>query len=474
MKFQPVTAVWEITMGCNMRCGHCGSSCEERLPDELSTDDVLSLADEIAELGLRWVTISGGEPLLREDLPLLVQKLVSRGVAVNIITNGWLIDEKIAHELKNAGISTVAISIDGTEEIHDSIRKQGSFARIRDAIFHLKNENVSVGAVTTVSNKNINILPLLRAELIKMGVDMWQVQLGQPMGNFKQRPDWVISPEQVPAIIEFCYETSLSGEIRIFPADCIGYYTEKEMFTRQMSGVGGHSAWNGCNAGVRSFGILHNGDILGCTSIREKSFIEGNVKKNSLAQIWNDENNFSWRRGMTKSQMHGDCAVCTYGARCLGGCPNTRLTMNGDINSENFYCTYNLILKKLRTRLKEENDDAWLTNEAEKILRANDFQTAAFFSARANEIAPKNIRALSIRGYAEFMCGNYSACEDANKKVLALNPNDTYAMKGLGIALHKQGDRARAIELVEQAAKLTNYQDADILNDLEYVKNVVS
>ena len=51
-KSRPITAVWEVTMGCNMRCGHCGSSCEGSLPGELTTDEALDLCDQVAELGL--------------------------------------------------------------------------------------------------------------------------------------------------------------------------------------------------------------------------------------------------------------------------------------------------------------------------------------------------------------------------------------------------------------------------------------
>ena len=91
MKYQPITCVWEVTMGCNMRCGHCGSSCMEPLSDELTTEEALNLCGQIAELGLKWITLSGGEPLTRKDIPLLVKRLSSLGVTVNIITNGWLL-----------------------------------------------------------------------------------------------------------------------------------------------------------------------------------------------------------------------------------------------------------------------------------------------------------------------------------------------------------------------------------------------
>lgn len=61
------TAVWEITMGCNMRCKHCGSSCAEALPDELNTSEALEVCDQLKDLGLKVITLSGGEPTTRSD-----------------------------------------------------------------------------------------------------------------------------------------------------------------------------------------------------------------------------------------------------------------------------------------------------------------------------------------------------------------------------------------------------------------------
>ena len=475
MVHKPITAIWEVTMGCNMRCGHCGSSCDERLPDELNTKEALDLVDQIADMGLRWITLSGGEPFIRKDLPLIVQRFTLRSVAVNIITNGWLVDSSLAGELKASGVSTVAISIDGTKKVHDSIRKSGSFLRLCNAITHLRSNGVAMGAVTTISNKNWHTLPELRKILIDLGVQSWQVQLGFPMGNFKERPDWVIDPEQVPAVIDFCYETSMEGGIKIFPADCFGYYTEKELIVRQNSGIGNLvSVWSGCHAGVRSFGILHNGDILGCTSIREKSFVEGNIRNLPLAEIWCNPENFAWRREMSKELLLGDCAICIYGSRCLGGCPNTRLTMNGDIYSENQYCAYNLAIKELREHLMQESDTQWLITQAKQSIEKSDFQTAAFFADRALTLEAENKRALAMKGYAEFMCGNYSLCESANRKILELEPGDVYAMKGLGLALHMSGDKEQGLSYVEQAAKMTGYADEDIMNDLAFVRGETS
>lgn len=470
MNYHPLTAVWEVTMGCNMRCGHCGSSCEDKLPDELTTQEAFNLIDQIAELGLRWLTISGGEPLMRSDLFSLVERLSQRGVAVNIITNGWLLNAETAKKLKQSGVSTVAISIDGTEKIHDKIRKEGSYKRIMEAFGNLKQAGITVGVVTTVSHINFADLKNLYKELVATGFDSWQLQLGLPMGNFKERPEWVLAPEQIDGIIDFCYDAAMKREIIIYPADCIGYFTDKEIMIRQISGKSASiPLWDGCNAGIRSFGILHNGDILGCTSIRDKQYVEGNVKEKRLADIWNNPNGFSWRRSMTKDMLGMECATCTYGSKCLGGCPNTRLTMKGDIYAENQYCSYNVALKKMRSSLQERTDFEGLLASANSHLHISDFQAAAFTVERALALSPENRDALVLRGFAEFMCGNYSLSEEANRKALWLMPDDTYAMKGLGLALHKQGKSDEGLKHLEKAARLTNYADSDIMEDLRTV-----
>lgn len=470
MKYQPITCVWEVTMGCNMRCGHCGSSCAEPLPDELTTDEALNLCDQIAELGLKWITISGGEPLTRKDVPMLVERLASSGVAVNIITNGWLLGRETAQKLKESGISTVAISIDGTPEVHNRIRREGAFEHAREAFQTMEELGIYTGAVTTITKQNIGILGDLKEELIGMGVKSWQVQLGLPMGNLQERPDWVLDPAQMQDIIDFAYETAKEGRIAIYLADCIGYYTKKEIEIKKIAYQTNLAAlWDGCNAGIRGFGILQNGDILGCTSIRSKEFIEGNIKERSLREIWEDENNFLWRRQMTKDKLSGACKNCNYGSKCLGGCPNTRLTMNGDIYSENQYCAYHFSLKKMEDKYSVCKDSQSLLRLADKLMRQGNHQEAAFAFGQVLQMEPKNADALKGKGYCEFMCGNYERCLEANRKVLDADGQDSYALGGYAMALFRMGEKEEGMNKMRQAVEITGGRDRNLVQDLQFM-----
>lgn len=471
MKYQPMTAVWEVTMGCNMRCGHCGSSCAEALPEELTSKEALDLCDEIAQLGLRWITLSGGEPLTRKDIHHLVARLSRNGVSVNIITNGWLLEKEVAERLKKSGIATVAISIDGTREIHNQIRRQDAFEHAEDAFRILKELGIKTGAVTTITNQNIKILDELKEELIRIGVDSWQVQLGLPMGNMQTKTDWLLQPAQMEEIIQFCYETAKEGRIKICPADCIGYYTKKEMEIKKIFYHTDHaSLWDGCNAGIRGFGILHNGDILGCTSIRDRQYIEGNIRERSLREIWEDEENFKWRREMTKDKLSGNCRNCAYGSKCLGGCPNTRLTINGDIYSENQYCAYNQKMKSLKDRYHNKLDTEELFQRADILIKNGIYQEAAFVLKRVIMLDPGQEKALLAKGYAEYMCGNYQTCLEDNEKVLTNSPENAEALRGCAIAMSKLGEKKKALETMERAVALAGEKRNEFLEDLNGIR----
>lgn len=467
MKYQPITCVWEVTMGCNMRCGHCGSSCKEALPDELSTEEALQLCEELADLGIKWVTLSGGEPLTRKDILIIIRRLKEKGVAVNMITNGWLLNEETVLRLKESGISTVAVSIDGTGEIHDRIRVKGAFAHAKEAFAMLKKAGIRTGAITTITKQNIQILDELKEELIRIGVDSWQVQIGLPMGNLKERPDWVLEPCGIQEIIDFCYATAKEGRIKIFTTDCIGYYTKKELEIKRLSyGTDRVSPWDGCNAGIRGLGVLHNGDVLGCTSVRDRQYVEGNIRQRSLRDIWEDENSFSWRRKMTKEKLLGACGTCIYGSRCLGGCPNSRLTMNGKMDSENQYCAYHLALLKIKQKYESYTDVEELLTLAEQLLGQEAYQEAAAALKQALTLQPENMTALLLKGYAEYMCGNYELCRQHNEKVLAMDSQNIEALRGYAHALYKQGKIKEGISCMRRAAAEPGKRQKEFLSDL--------
>lgn len=466
MIYKPVTAVWELTMGCNLRCKHCGSSCKRALPDELTTEEALNLCDDIGKLKLKWITLSGGEPLTRNDWHLIAKRLKQNNVVPNMITNGWSITENTLDKAVESGIGVFAISLDGVKGTHDFIRKEGSFDRIMSALDLIKKKNLIAGIVTTINKKNLTELHEMKQLLIDKGVTVWQVQIGLPMGNFAENKHMLIEPEEVDELIDFSFHTINDPRINIFPADGIGYYNLKEIQLRSKAYQSSTPVlWHGCTAGKRSFGILHNGDVLGCTSIRDKQFVEGNIRNTSLVDIWNDQERFSWSRNITKESLKGLCHKCKYGDTCLGGCPNTRLTLNGNVHSENKYCSYNVAMSKASAKL-QDLDEVTLSSLGKKISHSGNLQLAEVVLSKAIEKMPNDIDLLNYYGYISFMLGNYNDAVNANENVLKLAPQNIYANNGMGLSLAKLGKINEGIQFLRKSADLTSAEYMDPYHDL--------
>ena len=227
--------------------------------------------------------------------------------------------------------------------------------------------------------------------------------------------------------------------------------------------------WKGCNAGKRGFGILQNGDIMGCTSIRDKKFIEGNILKTPLVEIWNNPENFIWNRTATKAQLKNDCNRCQFGDECLGGCPNTRLTMEKDLWAENKFCSYNVGMKKTKTIISQRSDVEQLLADAKKYIEDHEYQIAGQILDRVIELDPTNLEALKFHGFVNFFMQNHHQAEQSNRKALALCPDDVYTLKGLGVTLYCKGEKTEGIGYLKQAVSLTGPLFMDPYYDLALI-----
>ncbi len=470
MNQQLMTAIWEITAGCNLSCKHCGSACSASQAGELSTSEALCLCDQIAALGVEWVTLSGGEPLLREDWNQIAARLDSHGVIVTMITNAWLFDEQMLNKAKSAGVNTIAVSLDGTEATHDLIRRDGSFQRALNALEIMKQHRFPSGVITTVHQQNLSELNEIKQIISDRNIYSWQLQIALPMGNMSRLPEWIIRPEQIDAIIDFAYETTQEGRVKIKLADCLGYYTLKEREIRKSSTQGENFLWNGCSAGKNSIGILHNGNIVPCTSIRDPEMIVGNIRQTPLKELWEDQACFRKHRGLTKDLLNGFCKKCRYSSNCLGGCSNLRITSGNGFYGENHYCSYRVAVFRACDELLEDTK-GWnhLISRIKWLFRRKDFQLAELLIAHALKEHPNSPRLLNYHGFAHFMLGNFLESKSAVEKSLKLNPNDAYALNALGLSLCRSGEVDYGIEILRKSITLADPAFTDPYYDLAVI-----
>jgi radical SAM protein with 4Fe4S-binding SPASM domain len=310
----------------------------------LTTSEALQLCDALADAGCEQCNVSGGEPLLRPDWRLLCERLVSRGVRVTLVTNGTLLDDEVAHAVREAGVSAVAVSLDGMRETHDRIRRwrarQGSsFRAVSEAIERVHKVGLVAAAITHVNQWNLGELGSVHALLRQLGLEYWQVQLGLPLGRMRQLHGYMLTPEQLPLLAaELVALRRAGGMPRLRVTDTIGYYTKLEPALR--GGPGGRSVWTGCYAGVLTVGIDSNGDVKGCSSL-PGAFVAGNVRDRPFAEIWADESRFAYNTEWHEGLLTGFCAGCAFRRLCRAGCTSLAWAVTGAIH-DNPYCLYRL------------------------------------------------------------------------------------------------------------------------------------
>ena len=149
----PIIVSWSLTYRCNYRCKYCG--IWNNKSEELNTKQILSLIDEMAQMGTQRIHFTGGEALLREDIELILNHCKRRGISTALNSNGCLVPKKMGGL---ANLDLLSLSLDGPEEIHDAIRGKNSYREVMDAIEVAKQENIKIRFITVVSKLNLNTI----------------------------------------------------------------------------------------------------------------------------------------------------------------------------------------------------------------------------------------------------------------------------------------------------------------------------
>lgn len=325
MSYRLRSCVWEITLACCFSCAYCGSRAGKPRQNELTTNECLRVAEELYELGCGRVSLIGGEVFMRGDWDAIVKSLTDRGIRTAIITNGFLFKEEHIRRLKGANVESVAVSLDGTEAVHDKYRMEGSFKRALGAIDTLTANGIPTSVITTLNAENVPTLNEMLEILRNRHIAAWQLQACSPMGNAAHADfDYRIDPCEV---MDFVERSMRTVDFPLGIADNIGYYTDSEDALRGVAEGG--APFTGCRAGLTSIGIDSVGNVRGCESMYDEAFIEGNLRERSLKEIWENPDGFAYNRKFTRRLLTGACAECRHAGHCAGGCRSYNYFVHG-------------------------------------------------------------------------------------------------------------------------------------------------
>ena len=303
---------WECTLRCNLSCRHCGSDCTsdsaaKDLPFEDFMQAILPLKKAYKSNSIT-VAITGGEPLMREDLPQCGKALRENGFLWGMVTNGYGYTADVHRKLLAAGMGSITLSLDGLEATHNWLRANDqSFARAVAALeMIVAVEGLAYDVVTCVNKKNIGELEALKEFLIAKKAKAWRLFTISPIGRAAHDDEMTLAPEQLKRLMDFIALARADDRISV-TFSCEAYLGEYERKVRD--------GYFFCRAGIHIASVLIDGSISACPNIN-RGFAQGNIYRDNFLDVWRNRFGVMRDRQWTKA---GVCADCDAHKNCNGG-----------------------------------------------------------------------------------------------------------------------------------------------------------
>lgn len=322
--------VWNITKQCNLKCIHCYAHAKNTpFDNELSTKDGKNLIDDLARFNVPVLLFSGGEPLIRKDLPELAAYTVEKGIRAVISTNGTLISQKTAHLLKDIGLSYVGISLDGMEKINDRFRGvKGAFQSALDGINNCKEAGIKVGLRFTINKFNESEISKIFTLLDEMEIPRVCFYHLVYAGRGSKLVEEDLSHEETRAAVDLIidltkklHEDGKPKEVLTVDNHADGPYIYLRLLKenpKRAEEVLELLKMNEGNNSGRGIGCISwDGEVHADQFWRHYSF--GNILKRPFSEIWTDTSDPLMKKLKEKKKyVKGRCSTCRWLDICAG------------------------------------------------------------------------------------------------------------------------------------------------------------
>ena len=297
----PLAVQFDITYRCNERCVHCYLDHDDH--GEMTTSEIESLLDQLADAGVFFLTISGGEILLRKDFFHILEYARKKSFCVKLKTNALLITEKEAERIRSLAVESVQVSIySHRPEVHDAITKvPGSLERSIKAIRFLREHGLHVIIANVLMVQNFGDYPGVRALAAELGVQCTIDPTVTPMmdGN-RSLLNLGIDRK---SLSEVFHDTALVAGLP--EAGSVPLTPDEEVLDSTP-----------CSAGHTACYVSPYGDVYPCVQFPLPT---GNVRKQKFLDIWNYSPQMNEVRSITIKDLT-NCSVCVHGGSCTR-CP---------------------------------------------------------------------------------------------------------------------------------------------------------
>ncbi|MEJ2670876.1 MAG: radical SAM protein [Deltaproteobacteria bacterium] len=334
---------WETTRRCNLACLHCRAAAGSGpYPGELSTAEGLKLLDDLATMGQVVVILTGGEPLLREDIFDLAAYGTSIGHRMVMAVNGTLVTPAVAARLKDAGIQRVSISIDGASaSSHDRLRGvKGAYAWALAGLAACREAGLPFQINTTVTRANRAELPAIHELALELAAAAHHVFVLVPTGRGELIREELLSPAEYEETLRWLLARQREGRLFIKPTCAPQFYrlwrqdaaARGEKITPASHGM--EAMTKGCLGGQGFAFVSYQGQVQPCGYLE---LAAGNIRETAFPVIWENSELFGQLRRV--DDYHGKCGACQYRKVC-GGCRARAYALTGDVLGDDPICPY--------------------------------------------------------------------------------------------------------------------------------------
>ena len=336
----PVIA-WNITKKCNYACKHCYSDSNYGEDvNELRFDEITEIVNNFKQNNVPVILLSGGEPLIREDIFDIIQHITNQKIRTSLSTNGSLIDSNTAKSLKKLGISYVGISLDGMKDKNDEFRGVvGAFNDSIKAIENCHNVGQKVGLRFTLQKNNYKDIPDVLKLMEEMKVNRICFYHLVPSGRGREIANQMLSHDEIKEVIDYLYEYSKksvrnnqNNEILTVANHADGPYLYLKVKNEDPVLAEKMYTMLKRNHGNRSGIAIANVDWTGTVYPDQfsKYLPLGNLRKASFSTIWNNKKGVLNELRDRKKHIKGKCSRCTWWDICNGNLRARAYNVLGD------------------------------------------------------------------------------------------------------------------------------------------------
>jgi SynChlorMet cassette radical SAM/SPASM protein ScmE len=331
-----------ITNHCNLRCTYCSHfTGAGDVSQDLPKEEWLQFFEELNRCAVMNVTMGGGEPFCRKDLPELIEGIVHNRMRFNILSNGTLITDEMAAFLASTGrCDGVQVSIDGSvPTTHDTCRGEGNFLKAMRGIKSLQNHNVAVPVRVTIHKENVRDLEnVARLLLEEVGLPSFSTNAASYMGLCRQNAKQIqlTAEERSLAMDTLLYlESKYNGRISAAAgplAEARNWLEMEEALREGQESIDGLGFLSGCNGPMNTLSVRADGVMVPCGQM---SHIElGRINRNNLQEVWQEHSELKRLRERHKIPLSDFefCHDCEYINYCTGNCPALAYTILGKEN----------------------------------------------------------------------------------------------------------------------------------------------